>query len=59
MISPLKVLFDEQINGINLDAAQQLLSESLQLAHEAGEIECDEDYRLLARREIRQWIRRH
>jgi len=57
VIGSLQVLFDEQVNGIDLDAAQQLLSESLQLAHEAGEIECDEDYRLLARREIRQWIR--
>jgi len=57
VIGSLQALFDEQVNGIDLDAAQQLLSESLQSAHEAGEIECDEDYRLLARREIRQWIR--
>lgn len=58
VLGSLQVLFDEQVNGIDLDAAQQLLSESLQSAHEAREIECDEeDYRLQARREIRQWIR--
>lgn len=51
VVGSLKVLFDEQINGIDLDAAQQLLSESLRLAREAAKIECDEDYRLLARRE--------
>lgn len=33
------------------------MSESLRLAHEAREIECEEGYRVLARREIRQWIR--
>lgn len=57
VIATLKALFDENLNGIGFDTAQQLLSESLQLAHEAGEIESDGDYRLEARREIRLWIK--
>lgn len=57
VIAALKTLFDERIDGVDLDSAQQVLAESLQLAHELGEWESDGDYRLDARREIRQWIR--
>lgn len=58
VISSLKKLFDENLNGIDFNSAIQVLSEALQLSHEAGEIECGDDYLLEARREIRQWIRR-
>lgn len=58
VISSLKTLFDENLNGIDFDSAQQELSEVMQLSHEAGEIEIGDDYLLEARREIRQWIRR-
>ncbi|MBL3591337.1 MAG: DUF3375 family protein [gamma proteobacterium endosymbiont of Lamellibrachia anaximandri] len=58
VISSLKSLFDENLNGIDLDSAIQVLSEVLQLSHEMGEIESGGDYLLEARREIRQWIRR-
>ncbi len=58
VISSLRLLFNEKLDGIDIDAALQVLSEALQLAHEAGEIEVEGDYLLAARREIRQWIRR-
>ncbi|MCF6281428.1 MAG: DUF3375 domain-containing protein [Candidatus Polarisedimenticolaceae bacterium] len=58
VIGALKRLFDESLDGIDIEAAHQLLSEMLQLSHEAGEIESSGDYLLEARREIRQWIRR-
>ncbi|RLJ21800.1 DUF3375 domain-containing protein [bacterium endosymbiont of Escarpia laminata] len=58
VISSLKLLFDENLNGIDLDSAIQELSEVLQLSHEMGEIESGGDYLLEARREIRQWVRR-
>jgi hypothetical protein len=58
VIGCLKGLFDENLNGIALDSAHQALSEVLQHYHEAGEIECDDDYLQEARREVRNWIRR-
>ena len=58
VIGSLKTLFDENLDGIEIDSAHQLLSEALQCSHEAGEIESDGNYLLTARREIRQWIRR-
>ncbi|MCU7839430.1 MAG: DUF3375 domain-containing protein [Candidatus Thiodiazotropha sp. (ex Troendleina suluensis)] len=58
LISSLRSLFDENLNGIDLDTAVQELSEVLHFFHEAGEIEIKADYPLEARREIRQWIRR-
>ncbi len=58
VIASLKTLFDESLDGIDIEAAHQLLSEMLQLSHEAGEIESGGNYLLEARREVRQWIRR-
>jgi hypothetical protein len=57
VVASLQGLFEENLHGIDTDMAHQALSESLRLAHEAGEIDCEDDYLLLARREIRQWIR--
>ncbi len=58
VIGALKTLFDENLDGIDFDAAHQLLGEMLQRSHEAGEIESDGNYLQEARKEIRQWIRR-
>ncbi len=58
VIGCLKGLFDENLNGIPLDTAHQLLAELLQLAREAGEIEVDGDALQEARREVRNWIKR-
>ncbi|MES9857440.1 MAG: DUF3375 domain-containing protein [Sedimenticola sp.] len=58
VLGSLRRLFSEKLDGIDIDAALQLLSEALQLSHEAGEIELEGEYLQLARREIRQWIRR-
>ncbi len=58
IIATLKQLFDEQLQGIDLDQAHQVLAEVLQLAHEAGEIDSEGDYLAEARRELRGCIKR-
>ncbi len=58
LVGVLKELFDENLNGIELDTAHQVLAEVLELFAEQGEIDSSGDYLLEARREVRGWIRR-